>query len=176
MKTFWGLDSKLAYARHYPAINWLTSYTLYGDNIENYLRTEVADDYPEVRNQAMDILQQEAKLEELVRLVGADSLSNREQLLLLVAKSIREDFLFQNAFDMEDARTPLRKQYLMLKTILSVYNAARELVNKEGFEIAKVRALPVLEKVSKVKDIKPEDEATFEKLMEKVHADINSLT
>lgn len=176
VKTFWGLDSKLAYARHYPAINWLTSYTLYGDNIENYLRTEVAEDYPEVRNQAMDILQQEAKLEELVRLVGADSLSNREQLLLLVAKSIREDFLFQNAFDMEDARTPLKKQYLMLKTILSVYNAAKELVNKDGFEITQVRALPVLEKVAKVKDIKPEDEDKFEKLMEKVHADINALT
>ncbi len=98
-KTFWGLDSKLAYARHYPAINWLTSYTLYGDNIDAYLRTEIAEDYPALRDEAMDILQQENKLQELVRLVGADSLSGREQLILLVAKSLREDFLFQNAFD-----------------------------------------------------------------------------
>lgn len=175
VKTFWGLDSKLAYARHYPAINWLTSYTLYGDNIEQYLRTEIADDYPEIRNQAMDLLQEESKLEELVRLVGADSLSNREQLILLVAKSIREDFLFQNAFDPEDARTPLKKQYLMLKTILSVYNAAQEMLDKEGFEISQVRDLPVLQKVSKVKEISPEDEAKFEALMADVHTDITSL-
>ncbi len=175
VKTFWGLDSKLAYARHYPAINWLTSYTLYGDNIEKYLRTEIAEDYPEVRNQAMDLLQQEAKLEELVRLVGADSLSNREQLLLLVAKSLREDFLFQNAFDMEDARTPLKKQYLMLKTILTIYNASQDMLSKEGFEIAKLRELPVLKKVAKVKDISPDKEDDFQKLMDEVTKDIAKL-
>ncbi|MBU0981744.1 V-type ATP synthase subunit A, partial [Patescibacteria group bacterium] len=175
VKTFWGLDSKLAYARHYPAINWLTSYTLYADNIESYLKSEIAEDYPAVRNQAMDLLQEEAKLEELVRLVGADSLSNREQLLLLVAKSIREDFLYQNAFDPVDARTPLKKQYLMLKTILSVYNAAREVLQKEGFDVGKLKKLDVLQKVAKVKDISPDDEAKFLSLMEEVHSEINAL-
>jgi V/A-type H+/Na+-transporting ATPase subunit A len=175
VKTFWGLDSKLAYARHYPAINWLTSYTLYGDNIEKYLRTEVAQDYPETRDLAMDLLQQEAKLEELVRLVGADSLSNREQLILLVAKSLREDFLFQNAFDMEDARTPLKKQYYMLKCILSVYKASQEMMDKEGFDIADVRALPVLQKVTKVKEISPDAEAEFEALIEEVTKEITAL-
>jgi V/A-type H+-transporting ATPase subunit A len=175
VKTFWGLDSKLAYARHYPAINWLTSYTLYYDNIEAYLRSDVAEDYPEVRDLAMDLLQQEAKLEELVRLVGADSLSNREQLILLVAKSIREDFLFQNAFDNEDARTPLKKQYYMLKAITTVYTATQKLLSNEGFEIASVKELPILHKVSRVKEIAPEDEAAFEKLIEQVQSDIAAL-
>lgn len=175
VKTFWGLDSRLAYARHYPAINWLTSYTLYYDNIEAYLRGEVAQDYPEVRDLAMDILQQEAKLEELVRLVGADSLSNREQLVLLVAKSIREDFLFQNAFDKEDARTPLKKQYYMLKAITTVYTAAQKMLGREGFEIAELKKLPVLQKVSRVKEISPDDESAFVKLIEQIQSDITSL-
>lgn len=175
VKTFWGLDSKLAYARHYPAINWLTSYTLYGDNIEGYLKTEVAEDFPTLRNEAMDLLQQEAKLQELVRLVGADSLSGREQLLLLVTKSLREDFLFQNAFDAEDARTPIKKQYLMLKTIMSVYHAAKELVGDENFDMDALKKLDVLQSVAKVKEISPDDEAAFEKLMEKVQHDIQKL-
>ncbi len=175
VKTFWGLDSKLAYARHYPAINWLTSYTLYQDNIEGYLKREVAEDFPALRNEAMDLLQKEAKLEELVRLVGADSLSNREQLLLLVAKSLREDFLFQNAFDPEDARTPMRKQYLMLKTILSVNSAAEQHMDKEDFEIEALRSLPVMQRVAKVKDLSPDDESAFDKLMADVHTDISAL-
>jgi len=175
VKTFWGLDSKLAYARHYPSINWLTSYTLYGDNIESYLKNEVAEDFPRLRNEAMDLLQQEAKLQELVRLVGADSLSGREQLLLLVTKSIREDFLFQNAFDNEDARTPLKKQYLMLKTIMSVYHAAHDLVGKEDFDINALKKLNVLQDVAKVKNLAPENEEAFEKLIEKVHQEIGKL-
>jgi V/A-type H+/Na+-transporting ATPase subunit A len=175
VKTFWGLDSKLAYARHYPAINWLTSYTLYADNIEGYLKKEVAEDFPTLRNEAMDLLQQEAKLQELVRLVGADSLSGREQLLLLVTKSLREDFLFQNAFDPEDARTPIKKQYLMLKTIMSVYHAAKELVGDENFDMDALKKLDVIQNVAKVKEISPDNEAEFEKLIEKVHQDIQKL-
>ncbi|MBT4384736.1 V-type ATP synthase subunit A [Candidatus Peregrinibacteria bacterium] len=174
-KTFWGLDSKLAYARHYPAINWLTSYTLYADNIEGYLKKEVAEDFPLLRNEAMDLLQKEAKLEELVRLVGADSLSNAEQLLLLVAKSLREDFLFQNAFDPEDARTPIRKQYLMLKTILTIAHAAEDLLDKENFEIDDLKKLEVLQEVARVKEIPADDEAAFEKLMGRVQKDISAL-
>lgn len=174
-KTFWGLDSKLAYARHYPAINWLTSYTLYGDNIDGYLRAEVAEDYPALRDEAMDILQQENKLQELVRLVGADSLSAREQLLLLVAKSIREDFLFQNAFDAEDARTPLKKQYWMLKCIMSIHYAAKDLVGKEDFEIEKLKGLAVIQEVSKVKEIDPEAEDKFQALIDKVQSEIQKL-
>jgi V/A-type H+-transporting ATPase subunit A len=175
VKTFWGLDSKLAYARHYPAINWLTSYTLYADNIESYLKTEVAEDFPTLRDESMDLLQQEAKLQELVRLVGADSLSGREQLLLLVTKALREDFLFQNAFDPDDARTPIRKQYLMLKTIMSIYHSAKDLVADENFDMDALKKLDVLQEVVKVKEIPAEDEAAFEKLMEKVHNDIQKL-
>lgn len=175
VKTFWGLDAKLAYARHYPSINWLTSYTLYGDNIEHYLKNEVAEDYPSLRDEAMDVLQQEAKLQELVRLVGADSLSAREQLLLLVAKAIREDFLFQNAFDKEDARTPIKKQYWMLKTIMSVYHSAQELVHQTDFDIDRLKKLPVLQEVIRVKEIPPEEEGKFEALIEKVHSEIKHL-
>ncbi len=174
-KTFWGLDSKLAYARHYPAINWLTSYTLYTDNIESYLKTEVAEDYPTIRNEAMDILQQEAKLEELVRLVGADSLSAREQLLLLVAKSIREDFLFQNAFDPDDARTPLKKQYWMLKCIMTLYYAARELVGNESFDIDSLKSHSLIQEVARVKDIPEGEEDKFQALIDKITTEVQKL-
>jgi len=174
-KTFWGLDSKLAYARHYPAINWLTSYTLYTDNIESYLKTEIAEDYPSIRNEAMDILQQEAKLQELVRLVGADSLSAREQLLLLVSKSIREDFLFQNAFDAEDARTPLKKQYWMLKCIMTLYYAARDLVKNESFDIDGLKNHPLIQEVARVKEIAPEDEDKFQALIDKITSEVQKL-
>jgi V/A-type H+-transporting ATPase subunit A len=174
VKAFWGLDAKLAYARHYPSINWLTSYTLYKDNIDGYLMKEVAEDYPALRNEAMDILQQEAKLQELVRLVGADYLSPREQLMLLTAKSIREDFLFQNAFDKDDARTPLKKQYWMLKTIMSVFHASQELITRPEFEMESLRKLEILQEVSRVKEI-PEDEKAFQNLISRVQDAIGSL-
>ncbi|MBT5016222.1 V-type ATP synthase subunit A [Candidatus Peregrinibacteria bacterium] len=174
-KTFWGLDSKLAYARHYPAINWLTSYTLYTDNIENYLKTEIAEDYPQIRNEAMDVLQQEAKLQELVRLVGADSLSAREQLLLLVSKSIREDFLFQNAFDAEDARTPLKKQYWMLKCIMTIFYAARDLVKNESFDIDGLKNHSLIQEVARVKEIPEEEEEKFQALIDKINTEVQKL-
>ena len=123
----------------------------------------------------MDILQQEAKLQELVRLVGADSLSAREQLLLLVSKSIREDFLFQNAFDQEDARTPLKKQYWMLKAIMAIYHAAKDLVVNESFDINALKKLEIIQEVAKVKELPAEDESRFEKLIEKVHHEIQKL-
>ena len=104
-----------------------------------------------------------------------EALSARERLVLLVTKSIREDFLFQNAFDMEDARTPLKKQYLMLKTLLTVFNAAQEVIKKDGFDIADLRKLPVLEKVAKVKEIPPDDENKFQLLMDDVTKDIAGL-
>ncbi|MBD3361106.1 V-type ATP synthase subunit A, partial [Candidatus Peregrinibacteria bacterium] len=106
-KVFWGLDAKLAYKRHFPAINWLTSYSLYIENVSDYWKKEVAEDYQNIRAEAMNLLQQEASLEEIVRLVGMDALSSKERLVLETTKSIREDFLFQNAFDYVDAYTPL---------------------------------------------------------------------
>ncbi|MDP4008340.1 MAG: V-type ATP synthase subunit A [Candidatus Peregrinibacteria bacterium] len=173
VKVFWGLDSKLAYARHYPAINWLTSYSLYQDNVEAYMRKEVAEDQPTYRNLAMDVLQQEAKLEELVRLVGADSLSGKEQLILMVAKMLREDYLYQNSFDPEDARTPLKRQYQMLKTILTVYKVASGLTENPDFDMGAVKKLDAVGEIPKVKDLRTDEE--FEELRKRLTDGINAL-
>jgi len=175
VKVFWALDSKLAYARHYPAINWLSSYSLYSDNVDGYLKKEIAEDYPDLRNAAMELLQEEAKLEELVRLVGADSLSSREQLVLLVSKSLREDFLFQNSFDPDDARTDMMKQYWMLKTIMSVYQAATKVMEAGELDMDKLRALSVLAEVTKVKELPEGEYGDYEKLISKVEKEIANL-
>ena len=174
-KVFWGLDAKLAYKRHFPAINWLTSYSLYLDNIAEYWKTEVAEDYAEIRKEATTLLQEESKLEEIVRLVGMDALSPKERLILETSKSIREDFLFQNAFDYIDAYTPLKKQYWMLKCIITVYREALKIVENEGFEFADLLALPVLQEVVKCKEIPPEELSKYEDLQKRIIADIGNL-
>jgi V/A-type H+-transporting ATPase subunit A len=174
-KVFWGLDAKLAYRRHFPAINWLTSYTLYQDNVKDYWKNEIADDFSDIRTQAMGILQEEAKLEEIVRLVGMDALSPKERLTLETAKSLREDFLFQNAFDKVDAYTPLKKQYMMLKSIMNVYNSAQNVVEQEDFNFEDLLNLPVMERVTQCKNIEPDKEDEFEKLWEDTEREILSL-
>ncbi len=163
-KVFWGLDAKLAYKRHFPAINWLSSYSLYLDNVKDYWKKEVNEDFGKIRGEAMGLLQQESSLEEIVRLVGLDALSPRERLVLEVAKSLREDFLFQNAFDKEDAFTPLKKQYLILKMIMTVYYETLPLITKEGFSFDDFKALPVMEKVVKAKEIPKEELEKYEDL------------
>lgn len=174
-KVFWGLDAKLAYKRHFPAINWLTSYSLYVDNLLDYWKKEVAEDYHSIRTQASELLQQEAKLEEIVRLVGMDALSPKERLILETTKSIREDFLFQNAFDYIDAFTPLKKQYWVLRCILAVYKEASKIVDKEGFDFNKFLSLPVLEEVVKCKNYSHEELDKYEALEKKISKDIGAL-
>ena len=176
-KVFWGLDAKLAYRRHFPAINWLTSYTLYQDNIKDYWNNEIAEDFVALRTEAMGLLQEEAKLEEIVRLVGMEALSPKERLTLETAKSLREDFLFQNAFDEEDAYTPLKKQYWMLKSIMNVYHVATNIVEQEDFDFDELLALPVMQKVVGCKSIKVNDEAeeNYKKLWEETENAIMSL-
>jgi len=164
-KVFWALDKKLAYKRHYPAINWLTSYTLYLDNVKDYWQNEVAEDYVLVREKAMSILQEEAKLEEIVRLVGMDALSNREKLILQTAKFIREDFLYQNAFDDQDRFSSLKKQYWLLRIIITAYLESLKIVDEEGFEFAKFMELNSVKDIIKAKtyeDGKWEDYAKLE--------------
>ncbi len=174
-KVFWGLDAKLAYRRHFPAINWLSSYTLYVDNIKDYWKNEISPDFAETRTQAMSILQQEAKLEEIVRLVGMDALSPKERLTMTTAKSIREDFLFQNAFDKVDAFTPLKKQFMMLKSIMNIYNIAQNVVDDEDFNFEDLLNLPCMERVTKCKNIAPDAEDEFKKLWEDTEREIMSL-
>jgi V/A-type H+-transporting ATPase subunit A len=163
----------LAYKRHFPSINWLNSYSLYTENISDFWAKEVAEDFAENRSQAMTLLQEESKLEEIVKLVGMEALSNRERLVLLVAKSVREDFLFQNAFDAEDAYTPLKKQYGILKSILAIYKAGLKVISGEDFEFKNLQALPVLQEVAKAKDLK--ESAEFEALAQKVESEISNL-
>ena len=174
-KVFWGLDATLARRRHFPAINWLSSYTLYDENVAGYWIKEVAADSIKLRKDAMKLLQEESKLEEIVRLVGMDSLSPKERLVLETTKSIREDFLFQNAFDKVDAFTSLKKQYWMLKCIMTIYYAGQEVVDKEDFDFNDIKKLPVMEKIVKVKDIEDGKWDEFEKLEEEISKSIKAL-
>ena len=174
-KVFWGLDAKLAYRRHFPAINWLSSYSLYIENIRNHWKHKVAEDYEEIRNSAMDILQEEAKLEEIVRLVGTEALSAKERLTLETAKSIREDFLFQNAFDYVDAYTPPKKQYWMLRLMISFHREALKVVDRDDFDFEKLLALPVRGRMVKSKEISSERLEDFDALEKDIHKEIHAL-
>ena len=150
VKVFWGLDSSLAYKRHFPAVNWLTSYSLYLDTLEPWFAQHVAKDWVELRAKLMGLLQDEAELEEIVQLVGMDALSAPDRLKLEAARSIREDFLHQNAFDEVDTYTPLPKQHAMMELILSYYEKSLEAL-KEGVETGKLIALPVREQIGRFK-------------------------
>ena len=175
VKVFWGLDDKLAFRRHFPAISWLTSYSLYAGDINDYMRKEAGEDWPELRNEAMEILQNEAKLEEIVRLVGIDALSAKEQLVLNTAKSLREDFLHQNAFDDLDAYTSVKKQYWMLKSILVFHHEANSALEKE-IKLENIVSLPVKEKVVKCKNIVEEKLGDYEKLLSEIEKEVRALT
>ena len=154
VKVFWGLDSALAYKRHFPAINWLTSYSLYVDNMANWFNEEVAADWMEDRQKMMTILQEEAELEaeleEIVKMVGMDALSPTDRLKMEAARSIREDFLHQNSFHEIDTYTPLRKQYLMMELVLAFYEKSVDALNK-GADMNALIAMPVREKIGRYK-------------------------
>jgi len=172
VKVFWGLDAQLAYRRHFPAINWLTSYSLYCDSVNDFMRENAGQDWPEVRTQAMDLLQQEARLEEIVRLVGIEALSAKEQLVLDTAKSIREDFLHQHAFDEIDTYTSTRKMYWLLKAILTFYSESLAALDA-GKELKDLINLPVKEKIGKAKMIREDNLVELEKLIEEIKSQVS---
>jgi V/A-type H+-transporting ATPase subunit A len=175
-KCFWGLDAALAYKKHFPSINWLTSYSLYVENFREYWAKNIASDFSETRKLAMDILQQESKLLEIVRLVGMEALSNTEKLTMEVAKSLREDYLFQNAFDPEDAYTPPKKQYGILKSILTFYVEGKDIVAQEDFDFAKIKELESVQALSSLKFIKSEDyDAEYGRFQEKLKQELRAL-
>ena len=174
VKVFWGLDSALAYKRHFPAINWLTSYSLYVDNMANWFNEEVAADWMEDRQKMMTILQEEAELNEIVQMVGMDALSPTDRLKMEAARSIREDFLHQNSFHEIDTYTPLRKQYLMMKLVLEFYEKSVDALNK-GADMNALIAMPVREKIGRYKyttdaDIESEYKNVEEELDKEVAA------
>lgn len=150
VKVFWGLDASLAYRRHFPAINWLQSYSLYTERLGEYFSENVSPDFNKQRVQAMRTLQEEAELEEIVRLVGVDALSPKDQLTMETARSIREDYLHQNAYHETDTYTSLEKQYWMLKTIMAFDEAARAQL-EQGTSIKKILNDPLREQISKIK-------------------------
>ncbi|HHT21308.1 MAG TPA: V-type ATP synthase subunit A [Tissierellia bacterium] len=150
VKVFWGLDYALSYARHFPAINWLNSYSLYQMKMDRYFDNQVDQDFSKRRVEAMSLLQEESGLQEIVRLVGRDSLSEGDQLKLEVAKSLREDFLQQNAFHEIDTFCSLPKQDKMMDLILAFYGEAREALSK-GVYLNEVLSLPVRDKIARAK-------------------------
>ena len=155
VKVFWGLDAPLAYRRHFPAINWLNSYSLYQNKIDEWMDGNIDRDFSKNRIKAMALLQEESSLQEIVRLVGRDSLSEGDQLKLEVAKSIREDFLQQNAFHEEDTYTSLDKQNLMLKMVLSYYDEGLRALNN-GVYLNELMNLPVRERIARAKYLSEE--------------------
>jgi V/A-type H+-transporting ATPase subunit A len=174
-KVFWGLDAKLAYQRHFPAINWLKSYSLYVPNLDKYMKENVAADYWEIRGLGTTLLQEESKLEEIVKLVGPEALSFREKLVLLTAKSIREDFLYQDSFNPVDAYITPQKQYQMLKTITTLYTEGLKLADREEFDFRKIEELPVIQKVAKVKELSADDFSDYEKIRDEISSSFGSL-
>ena len=156
VKVFWGLDANLAYKRHFPAINWLTSYSLYLDLLEKWYNDNVSSDWMSLRGRMMGILQNEAELEEIVKLVGMDALSAKDRLKMETARSIREDFLHQLAFHEVDTYTSLHKQLLMMRAILEFYDIASDALEK-GADIEKIVSLPIREKIGRFKYVEEKD-------------------
>ena len=174
VKVFWGLDAQLAYKRHFPAINWLSSYSLYADTVDAYFNREVAPDWSELRMEAMALLEEEASLEEIVRLIGIDALSAQDRLKLEVAKSIREDYLQQNSFHEVDTYTSLEKQYRMLKLVI-LFKKEAERALEAGVYLNDILNLEVRDKVARAKYIEEKDIKRTDEIAAEVKAAIDEL-
>ncbi len=174
VKVFWGLDAKLAYKRHFPAINWLTSYSLYLDTLGKWYKENVSEDWMELRNRLMSLLQDESELEEIVKLVGIDALSPGDRLKMEAARSIREDFLHQLAYHEVDTYTSLKKQLLMIRLILAFYDIASEVMSNGG-DIEIISSLPVREQIGRFKYIKEENTGEeYEKILNEINAQLQN--
>ncbi|WP_066714383.1 V-type ATP synthase subunit A [Clostridium sp. Marseille-P299] len=169
VKVFWGLDSNLAYRRHFPAINWLTSYSLYVDRLGKWFNNNVHDDYMDLRARIMKMLHDESELDEIVKLVGMDALSAPDRLKLEAARSIREDFLHQDAFHEVDTYTSLDKQYRMMELVLNYYDISLDALSK-GVSIDALVKLPVRENIGRFKYVKAElMEEEFYRILNTLH-------
>ena len=172
VKVFWGLDSALAYKRHFPAINWLNSYSLYLDDMEKWFNGNVAEDWMEGRQKMMTLLQEEAELEEIVKMVGMDALSPTDRLKMEAARSIREDFLHQNSFHEVDTYTSLKKQHMMMRLVNAFYERSVAALG-EGASLRKLISMPVSEQIGRFKYVKEDAlDAEFVKVDEELSAQI----
>ena len=172
VKVFWGLDSALAYKRHFPAINWLNSYSLYLDDMEKWFNGNVAEDWMEGRQKMMTLLQEEAELEEIVKMVGMDALSPNDRLKMEAARSIREDFLHQNSFHEVDTYTSLKKQHMMMKLVNAFYERSVQALS-EGASLQKLISMPVREQIGRFKYVTEDAlDTEFVKVDEELSAQI----
>ena len=174
VKVFWGLSAQLAYKRHFPAIDWLTSYSLYSDRLGDWYTENVDEEWTSLRAEAMKILQEEASLDEIVRLVGMDALSPADRLTMETAKSIREDYLHQNAFHEVDTYASLKKQFKMLRLIIENDKLCRNALSK-GVELEDLMLLPIKEKIGRSKYIEEKDLASFDDLFKEMKQEIVGL-
>ena len=172
VKVFWGLDSALAYKRHFPAINWLNSYSLYLDDMEKWFNGNVAEDWMAGRQKMMTLLQEEAELEEIVKMVGMDALSPGDRLKMEAARSIREDFLHQNSFHEVDTYTSLKKQHMMMLLVNAFYDRATEALS-QGASLNKLISMPVREQIGRFKYVREDAlDEEFKKVDEMLSAQI----
>lgn len=175
VKVFWGLDSGLAYRRHFPAVNWLKSYSLYADRMKRWYEREVGKDWTECRLKLMQLLQEEAELEELVRLVGVDALARQDRLKLETARSVREDFLHQNAFNETDTYTSLKKQLIMMRIILKFHEMASDAA-EQGVKTEHIINMPELEIIGRIKYVKESDiEKEYGRISEMLYAEFEKM-
>ncbi|NLK38033.1 MAG: V-type ATP synthase subunit A [Epulopiscium sp.] len=175
VKVFWGLDASLAYKRHFPAINWLSSYSLYQDKVDVWADKNVHEDFSAQRTEAMRLLQLEAELQEIVQLVGVDSLSDSDRLILEVTRSIREDFLHQNSFHEVDTYTSLHKQYRMLKLILTFYHMAGEAIEQK-VSIHKIIKMNVIERIGRAKYVEEQNvDKAYDEIEQEIQDEIEEL-
>ena len=174
VKVFWGLSASLAYKRHFPAIDWLTSYSLYDDRLSDWYKENVDENWSTYRGRALKLLQEEANLDEIVRLVGVDALSPKDRMIMETAKSIREDYLHQDAFHEVDTYATLKKQCTMLKLILEAHDLAIKAV-EEDVEVDEILELPAREAISRSKYIEENNLAKFDELSKQMADEIETL-
>ena len=169
IRCFWGLDKELAYARHYPAINWLSSYSEYVDDLTPWYTENVSEDFIPDRAEVIKILQEESSLMDIVKLIGADVLPEDQRLTLEVARVIRVGFLQQNAYNATDTYVPLNKQYKMLKVILYLYEKCRELVIEQSIPLSQIQKSGIFDRVIKMKyDIENDNLEKFDGIFEEI--------
>ncbi len=175
VKVFWGLSASLAYRRHFPAIDWLQSYSLYADRLSDWYNDQMGQEWNALRQQAMLILQEEATLEEIVRLVGMDALGSKDRLTMEVAKTIREDYLHQNAFHEIDTYASLEKQQRMLKAILLFHKLGQDAIIKHNVDVEDIIEMKVREKIGRAKYIEEKELAKFDEIEKELKQEITAV-
>ena len=171
---FWGLDANLAYQRHFPAINWLNSYSLYTDRLDVYWNEKFDDEWSGLRVEAMSLLEKEAQLNEIVRLVGIDALSRDERMVMETAKSLREDFLHQNAFHEIDTYASMEKQFKMLRMIVRFHHLGLDALHR-GAPMNELFNLPVREQIARMRYLEESQISQIDKLEDTMKQQINGI-